>query len=173
MLACLMALSYQVLAGSKDNASDGSDSSTAKQQGNDIDLTKPHLISIEDSMRLRQDLDEYSRTVDPAHVQIEERRRMMHRRVQERFNDSDRDNDGSISRDEAADSLPQVARHFNQVDLNGDGLITLDELEALQARILGQRPTIKIDVPVTTADTDSKLKPKNKDAMVTTKKRSL
>lgn len=102
-------------------------------------------ISIEQSIRLRRDLDEYSKAVDPAHVQIEERRRVMHQRVQARFNEADRDNDGYISRSEALDSLPQVVRHFTYVDENGDNLISLEELEALQARILAQRPVPRFE----------------------------
>ena len=93
-------------------------------------------ISPEERMRLHRDLEEYSRTVDPAHVQIEERRRVMRMRLQQRFLGSDKDNDGSISREEAFETLPQIARHFNQVDLNNDGVITLNELEAAQARAL-------------------------------------
>ncbi|HZV99201.1 MAG TPA: histidine kinase [Methylophilaceae bacterium] len=91
-------------------------------------------ISMDERLRLRRDLDEYSRSVDPGHIQIEERRRIMRQRIQERFFGSDKDNDGSISREEAFETLPQIARHFNQVDLNADGVITLNELEAAQAR---------------------------------------
>jgi Ca2+-binding EF-hand superfamily protein len=93
-------------------------------------------ISIEERMRLHRDLEEYSRTVDPAHVQIEERRRVMRMRLQQRFVGSDKDNDGSISREEAFETMPQIARHFSQVDLNNDGVITLNELEAAQARAI-------------------------------------
>ncbi|WP_067263725.1 EF-hand domain-containing protein [Methylovorus sp. MM2] len=94
------------------------------------------LISIEESIKLRNDINEYSRTVDPAHVQIEERRRVMHQRLQKRFQQADIDNSKSISRDEAALYMPQIARHFDSIDTNDDGVITLDELEALQVRIL-------------------------------------
>ena len=97
-------------------------------------------IGLEDRMRLHRDLEEYSRTVDhPVHVQIEERRRVMHMRLQERFLRSDKDNDGSISREEAFETMPQIARHFSQVDLNHDGVITLNELEAAQARAVGHQ----------------------------------
>ncbi len=128
-------------------------------------------ISIEESIRLRRDLDEYSRMVDPAHVQIEERRRIMHQKIQSRFSETDRDNDGSISREEAMESMPQVARHFNRIDSNGDGVISLDELEALQARMLGQRPvpTIKAETP----DIVDTSKRKGKDTVSNTRKRAL
>lgn len=114
-------------------ATDADNQDTSTQQ------TLDGNISDEERMRLRRDLDEYSRSVDPAHVQIEERRRVMHQRLVERFSDSDKDNDGSISREEATETMPQIARHFNQVDLNGDGVITLNELEAAQARAIERR----------------------------------
>ena len=45
--------------------------------------------------------------------------------------------------------MPQLARHFNAVDLNSDHLITLDELEALQAKIAERQRvvTYKADTP--------------------------
>jgi len=97
------------------------------------------LISIEESIKLRSDINEYSRTVDPAHIQIEERRRIMHQRLQKRFQQADIDNNKVISRDEAALYMPQISRHFDAIDTNNDGVITLEELEALQARILARQ----------------------------------
>lgn len=106
-------------------------------------------VNMDDNIRLRRDLDEYSRAVDPAHVQIEERRRVMHKRLQERFAETDRDNDGAISIDEAYDTMPQLARHFGAVDLNNDRVITFDELEALQSKIAERQrvATYKADIP--------------------------
>ncbi|ROH88624.1 EF-hand domain-containing protein [Pseudomethylobacillus aquaticus] len=101
-----------------------------------IKATLEQRVSMEELMRLRKDLDDYSRSIDPAHVQIEERRRVMRQRIQERFLGSDKDNDGSISREEATETMPQIARQFSVVDLNGDGVITLNELEQAQARAL-------------------------------------
>lgn len=89
--------------------------------------------------RLRKALDDYARSVDPDHEQIEERRRAMQESIKERFLGADKDNDGSIDRQEATEFLPQIARHFSQVDTNQDELITLDELEAAQARIVERR----------------------------------
>lgn len=132
-------------------------------------------ISIEESIRLRRDLDEYTRTVDPAHVQIEERRRIMHKRIQSRFLDTDKDNDGSISLEEATESLPQVARHFNAVDTNGDGVLSLDELEALQSKIVERQRTdsIKSEAVKTEAADAEAAKRKSKDAMLGNRKRTL
>jgi hypothetical protein len=105
-------------------------------------------ITIEDRMRLHRDLNEYSRTVDPSHIVIEEHRRGMRQRLHERFTGSDKDSDGSISREEAAETLPQIARHFNQVDANGDGVVTLNELAVVHAKMVERRQpsTAKSDV---------------------------
>lgn len=96
-------------------------------------------FSPEDRLRLRKALDEYARSVDPDHEQIEERRRAMQESIEARFLASDHDNDGSLDRQEATESLPQIARHFSQVDTNEDEVITLDELEEAQARIQERR----------------------------------
>lgn len=138
------------------------------------DAPQPALdsnISREDRMRLHRDLEEYSRTVDPAHVQIEERRRVMRMRLQERFLGSDKDNDGSISREEAFETMPQIARHFSQVDLNNDGVITLNELEAAQARAIEHQRAATAKAEILQQETEP-AKRKNKD-LASNRKRSL
>ncbi|MDP2248138.1 MAG: hypothetical protein Q8J65_08400, partial [Nitrosomonadales bacterium] len=92
-------------------------------------------VSMEERMRLRMDLNHYSRTSDPIHTQIEDRRRLMSKGIQERYFGADKDNDGLLSLQEVVDSLPQVARHYNQVDLDGDGFISINELITFQARL--------------------------------------
>lgn len=92
-------------------------------------------VSQEERMRLRMDLHRYSRTSDPIHTQIEDRRRLMSKGIQERFFGADRDNDGVLSLQEVVDSLPQVARHYSQVDLDGDNFISINELMSFQAKI--------------------------------------
>ncbi len=111
-------------------------SDLANQENNVYSRPTTNLISIEESIKLRNDINEYSRTVDPAHVQIEERRRIMHERLKARFQAADVDNNNVISRDEAEQFMPQILRHFNDIDTNNDGVITLEELEALQTRIV-------------------------------------
>lgn len=178
-LCILLGISGGPIAGPRDNNADDS-KSDSKPDPNAADTTTPKLlhgpISIEENMRLRRDLDEYSRTVDPAHVQIEERRRLMHQRIQARFTATDKDNDGRISLLEATESLPQVARHFNSVDTNNDGYLTLDELEGLQARIVERQraEAIKVDaVPTPPEPENAVAKRKNKDAMLTSRKHTL
>lgn len=96
-------------------------------------------FSPENREKLRRALNDYSRAVDPDHDQIEERRRAMQASIQERFLEADTDRDGKIDRQEATEKLPQIARHFNGVDTNQDGFISLEELQAAQARILERR----------------------------------
>ncbi len=104
------------------------------------DLTDPQTlgdeVSYEDRVMLRRDLDTYARSADPDHVQLEERRRMMRKQIQERFFAADHDNDGTLSREEATETLPQIARHFSEVDLNDDEVITINELAVAQAKAL-------------------------------------
>lgn len=123
---------------------------------------EPVGVNMDENIRLRRDLDEYSRSVDPAHVQIEERRRVMRKRLQERFAICDRDDDGSLVLDEIFDCMPQIARRFAEVDLNGDRGITLEEIEALQARMADRQKVIAIKAD-SAQDGDS-TKRKNKDA---------
>jgi Ca2+-binding EF-hand superfamily protein len=98
--------------------------------------TLDHNFSPEKRANLRKALDDYARSVDQDHEQIEAKRRAMQESVKERFFDADSDFDNTIDRQEATAKLPQIARHFNSVDTNGDGLISLDELEAAQLRMV-------------------------------------
>ena len=173
----LLSFSAAIAGSSKENADEVTTKSDTKSDDS-TDSTTPKLlhgpISIEENMRLRRDLDEYSRTVDPAHVQIEERRRLMHQRIQARFQQTDKDNDNRISREEATESLPQVARHFSVVDTNNDGYLSLEELEALQTRIVERQraEAIKVEVAPSLPEADA-TKRKSKDAMLVNRKRTL
>ena len=114
---------------------------------NQIDPTQQTLnlnFSPEHREKLRKALDDYARSVDPDHEQIEERRRAMHESIKTRFLGSDNDNDGTIDRQEATENLPQIARHFSSVDTNNDGVISLEELEAAQARIADRRKAAEV-----------------------------
>lgn len=146
----------------------------------DADGTQQTLnlnFSPEERLRLRKALDEYARAVDPDHDQIEERRRAMQESIEARFLASDHDNDGSLDRQEATESLPQIARHFSQVDTNQDEMITLDELEEAQARILERRKAAEAALEAQKAqeaEAANTTKRKNKQAANTSpRKRSL
>jgi Ca2+-binding EF-hand superfamily protein len=146
-LALLFSFAEVIVAGPRDNQNNNEEVTKSQPSDNSKSSTEAVGVNMDDNIRLRRTLDEYSRTVDPAHVQIEERRRVMHQRIQERFSQADRDNDGGISLEEAYDSMPQLARHFGAVDLNSDHMITLEELEALQAKIAERQrmATLKVD----------------------------
>lgn len=101
-------------------------------------------VSYEDRVMLRRDLDTYSRSANPDHVQLEDRRRMMRKQIQERFFAADHDNDGTLSREEATETLPQIARHFSEVDLNSDEVITINELAVAQAKALERQRVAEI-----------------------------
>lgn len=96
-------------------------------------------FSPEKRLMLRRALDEYARSVDHDHDQIEARRRAMRESIKERFFAADVDFDNHINRQEATQSLPQIARHFSAVDQNDDGLIALHELQAAQTRMMQRR----------------------------------
>ncbi|MFM1911441.1 MAG: hypothetical protein RJB18_832 [Pseudomonadota bacterium] len=147
--ALVFSFAEVMMAGPRDNQNNNDEASKSQPSENSKSSNEAVGVNMDDNIRLRRTLDEYSRTVDPAHVQIEERRRVMHQRIQERFSQADRDNDGGISLEEAYDSMPQLARHFGAVDLNSDHMITLEELEALQAKIVERQriATVKIDTP--------------------------
>ena len=146
-LALVFSFAEVMMAGPRDNQNNNDEVSKSQPSDNSKSSNEAVGVNMDDNIRLRRTLDEYSRTVDPAHVQIEERRRVMHQRIQERFSQADRDNDGGISLEEAYDSMPQLARHFGAVDLNSDHMITLEELEALQAKIAERQrmATLKVD----------------------------
>src|SRR5664279_4681967 len=122
VICALLGFSEPVYAGSHDASANHEAQSNAEEvtpQITDEDAqdvsdqqTLGNEVSDKDHMSLRRDLDAYSRSANPDHVLLEERRRMMHKQIQERFFAADRDNDGSLSREEAAEALPQIARHF-------------------------------------------------------------
>ena len=111
-------------------------------------------LSVEARAKLQRELYEYNSTVDPGHIQIEERRKILYKRLVERFEQCDPDNDGTMSPIEAAEFMPQIARHFNAVDTNNDNLISLEELVVAQnkaeerrmaSRFEGNRLEAKLD----------------------------
>ncbi len=169
-LALVFSFAEVMMAGPRDNQNNNDEVSKSQPSDNLKSSTEAVGVNMDDNIRLRRTLDEYSRTVDPAHVQIEERRRVMHQRIQERFSQADRDSDGGISLEEAYDSMPQLARHFGAVDLNSDHMITLEELEALQAKIAERQrmATLKVDA----LETDN-AKAKNKQGASGNRKSAL
>lgn len=144
-------------------------------QGDQEDNTIPRLegnISLEERMRLHRDLAEYSRSIDSTHIVIENHRRGMRQRLYERFSGSDKDNDGSISREEATETLPQIARHFSQVDANNDGVITLNELAIVHARMV-ERQRRALPAANEEAEEVEVVKGKEKEVTASSRKKAL
>jgi Ca2+-binding EF-hand superfamily protein len=54
----------------------------------------------------------------------------MRQMFEQRFRKADRDGDGALTRAEAAEGMPMLARDFDRIDANADGRITPDELRA-------------------------------------------
>lgn len=133
-------------------------------------------FSPENREKLRKALDDYARSIDHDHDLIEERRRAMQESIKIRFLDADNDGDGTIDRQEATERLPQIARHFSQVDTNQDNVISLEELENAQVRILERRKTAEIALEIKKQqdiDTNNASKRKSKQASENTRKRAL
>jgi hypothetical protein len=99
-----------------------------------LEQTLEHNFSPDDRARLRKALDDYAKSTDPEHNQIEQKRKAMQQSVQARFDECNKDNDDSLDREEATHCLPQVARHFSYVDVDEDEVITLEELQLAQAK---------------------------------------
>lgn len=136
-------------------------------------------FSPEHRERLRKALDEYSRSIDPSHDQIEERRRAMQENIESRFFEADSDGNGTIDRQEATEKLPQIARHFNTVDTNQDNLISLGELVEAQARNMERRKAGELALEQQKLQKQQEIeqaviaKPKSKQANGESKKKSL
>ncbi|MEP7156427.1 MAG: EF-hand domain-containing protein [Betaproteobacteria bacterium] len=66
----------------------------------------------------------------PADAGKGDRAQKMH----ERMKAADKNGDGKISREEAAASLPRIAKHFDDIDTNKDGQITKEEMKAFHEK---------------------------------------
>ena len=51
----------------------------------------------------------------------------MHDRAVERFKSADKDNDGTLTKDEAK-AMPRVAKHFDAIDTDKDGTVSEQEI---------------------------------------------
>lgn len=112
------------------------DTSSPSSQNESVDA-KPASPSLEQRMspeerqRFNDNLQNHTGAVYPDHEQIELRRHLMRQKIQERLQRADTDHDNSISRSEAEENMPGLARHFDEIDANHDGIITIDEMKAV------------------------------------------
>lgn len=123
-----------VFAGGKNNMMADDKSVLEDADTNAIEQTLEHNFSPEDRARLRKALGDYTKSTDPEHLQIAQKRKAMQESVEKRFNECNKDNDDSLDREEATHCLPQVARHFSYMDIDQDEVITLEELQLAQAK---------------------------------------
>ncbi len=186
---CLgLGLSFSVTAGGRNNLVSPADKlkrvaeeERLSDEAQNLEGMKQTLklnFSPEHREKLRKALDDYARSIDPSHDQIEERRRAMQESIEARFFEADTDGDGKLDRQEATEKLPQIARHFNSVDTNQDNLISLGELIEAQARIIERRKAAEalVDAEKQQKILESELAPsksKSSQAVNGSKKKSL
>lgn len=91
-------------------------------------------LTPEQRQELYQDLQSQSEAAYSDQPQIESRRQVMRKKMHERLQQADTDNDNSVSRIEAEESMPGLAKHFDEIDFNHDGVITLEEMKAEDER---------------------------------------
>jgi hypothetical protein len=182
-----LGLSFSVSAGGRTSTEDKARRPVDGEQLAEDDVKTEGLqqtlnlnFSPERREKLRKALEDYARSVDPSHEQIEERRRAMQQSIETRFFEADNDNDGTLDRQEATEKLPQIARHFSSVDINQDNLISLAELEEAQARILERRKAAEASLEAErqqklqeSAEVIASSKRKNKQATNSFKKKAL
>ncbi len=125
-----------------------SPSSAADDQAEEHQRNNDERLNAEARRRLREELINYSRLAYPDRDQVEERRRLMHDRMEERLNNAEKTGVGSITRSEAQLRMPRLARQFDQIDTNGDGVITREEIQAARDRsAMEKRETARVDNP--------------------------
>lgn len=137
---------------------------------------KPGLeqrMSPEERQRFNYNLQNHSNTVYPEFDQIETRRSQMRQKIQERFHKVDSDHDNSISRLEAEESMPGLARHFDEIDVNHDNIITYDEMKGWydkKREMLEPKPKNKEAMLPVDKTTDSKKRSGKTDPTVVPEK---
>lgn len=148
LLACLALLVFTRPALTEPvNLSPNPSKTANEDQAADRQLLEEKLPP-EARKRLREVLNSYSRQAYPDGEQLEERRRLMHDRMQERLNNADKNGVGSISRSEAQLRMPRLARQFDQIDTNGDNIITREEMQAARERAAQEKhETARVDNP--------------------------
>lgn len=148
LLACLALLVFTRPALTEPvNLSPNPSKAASEDQAEDRQLLEEKLPP-EARKRLREVLNSYSRQAYPDGGQLEERRRLMHDRMEERLNNADKSGVGSISRSEAQLRMPRLARQFDQIDINGDNVITREEMQASRDRAaMEKRETARVESP--------------------------
>lgn len=145
LLACLALLFFTRPAWTEPSNTPPSNA-TEDQQTEERQRPAEERLTPEARRRLRDTLNNFSRAY-PDREQMEERRRLMHDRMEERLNNADKSGGvGSITRSEAQLRMPRLARQFDQIDTNGDNVITREEIQAARERAaMEKRETARIE----------------------------
>lgn len=73
-------------------------------------------------------------------TQMMERFQQMRQQEQEKFKSADKDGNGSLSKEEAQQGMPQLAKNFDKIDANHDGQVSRDEIKQYyQSHMAGMR----------------------------------
>lgn len=66
-------------------------------------------------------------SLDEIHASMKQKGKEMHDRGKEKFKAADKDNDGTLTKDEAK-SMPRVATNFDAIDADKDGTVSEKEI---------------------------------------------
>ena len=88
--------------------------------------------------------------------QMMQRFQQMRQQEQEKFKSADKDGNGSLSKEEAQQGMPQLAKNFDKIDANHDGQVSPDEIKqyyqsrmsSMQSRFSGMRGQMQQHSPV-------------------------
>jgi Ca2+-binding EF-hand superfamily protein len=70
-------------------------------------------------------------TKDELQQAHEKKRSAMRERGEERFKAADKNGDGNLSKEEAGEAMPHLAKNFERLDANKDGLLSSEELRSV------------------------------------------
>jgi hypothetical protein len=132
-----LALSTRINAADPESAPDTRPKThpiVSEKDANQNTLGLEQRMSPEDLERFNRNMEAQTEEAYPDRAKIESRRKNARERMQEQMQQADTDNDNSISRTEAEESMPGVARHFDEIDANHDNVITYDEMKAAQEK---------------------------------------
>lgn len=68
-------------------------------------------------------------TMDEITSHLGSMKKSMHAKGEEKFKAADKDNDGTLDKEEAK-ALPRVSKHFDAIDADKDGTVSLEEATA-------------------------------------------
>ncbi len=58
--------------------------------------------------------------------------------MEKRFALADKDGDGKLTLEEAKDGMPRVFKNFSKIDVGGKGFVTVSDVKAAMAAMMGR-----------------------------------